>query len=141
MFIEFVNQNIWWFVAFGLVFNLLLMSIMQGNVAGANTVSALEMPQLQRDKKSLVIDVNAADHFANQHIPKSLNFPLENLNADNKELLKHKDKTTILVCQTGSLSTKAAKKLIALGFSNVNILRGGLVGWTKENLPVTSTQT
>jgi len=114
---------------------------MQGNVAGAKTVSALEMPQLQRDKKSLIIDVNLADHFASQHIPKSQNFPLEDLSADNKELLKHKDKTTVLVCQTGSRSTKAAKKLLALGFSNVNILRGGLVGWTKENLPVTSGKT
>lgn len=138
MFIEFVNQNIWWFVAFAIIFNLLLLSIMQGNVAGANTVSALEMPQLQRDKKSQVVDVNAASHFASQHIPQSLNFPLEELNAENKALLKHKDKTVILVCQTGSRSTKAAKKLLTLGFSNVNILRGGLVSWTKENLPVTS---
>lgn len=138
MFIEFVNQNIWWFVALAIVFNFLLLLIMQNNVAGANTVSALEMPQLQRDKKSVVIDVNAANHFASQHIPKALNFPLEELAADNKDLLKHKDKTAILVCQTGSRSTKAAKKLLTLGFSNVNILRGGLVSWTKENLPVTS---
>jgi len=123
MFVEFINQNIWWFVAFAIVFNLLLLSIMQGHVAGAKTVSALELPQLQRNKNSVVVDVNTADHFAAQHIPSAVNFPLEGINADNKALLKHKDATTIVVCQTGSRSSKAAKKLLALGFSNITILR------------------
>ena len=131
-------QNIWAVVAFAIVFNLLLMSIMQGQVRGANMVSALEMPQLQRNGKFVVLDVNTVANFAAQHIPNASNIPLEDINAENKELLKHKKSTTIIVCQSGTRSAKAAKKLIALEFENVNILRGGLMGWTKENLPVTS---
>ena len=138
MFIEFINENLWWFVALAVVFILLLLSVLQGSVRGANNVSALEMPALQRKGKSIIMDVNRADHFAASHIPNSVNFPLEDLNSDDKNLLKHKDSTVILSCQTGSRSPKAAKKLIELGFSNVNILKGGLIAWSKENLPLTS---
>jgi len=125
MFIEFVNENIWWFLALAIVFNLLLLSVLQGSVRGANNVSALEMPALQRKGKSVIVDVNKAEHFASSHIPNALNFPLEELKA-------------IVCCQTGSRSNKAAKQLLEYGFTNVNILSGGLVSWTKENLPLTT---
>lgn len=140
MFAEFFDQNIWLFAVLGTIVMLLVFSFLNSSVKGANTVSVLEMPALQRKGKSVIIDVNKSDHFASTHIPKSVNFPLEELNADNSALMKHKDKTTILVCQTGSRSTNAAKKLVELGFTNVNILRGGLISWTKENLPIESTR-
>jgi rhodanese-related sulfurtransferase len=140
MFVEFFNQNIWWFVALALVFNLLILSYIRGGVKGARTVSALEMPALQRKGKSIVLDVNKPDHFAASHIPNSANFPLEELNSDNSALMKHKNKTAIVVCQTGSRSNKAARQLLDMGFANVNILRGGLISWTKENLPVVSSK-
>lgn len=119
---------------------MLIWSILQGRVKGANTISALEMPRLQRDKNSIIIDVNTNKDFELSHIPDSVSFPLEDINADNKALLNHKDSTTILVDQTGTRSAKAAKILLDLGFSNVTILTGGLLGWTKENLPVTSSK-
>lgn len=121
-----------------LVFNLLLFSFLRSGVKGANQVSVLEMPALQRKGRSVVIDVNKPEHFAAGHIPKSESFPLEALADDNKALMKHKDKTAIIVCQTGSRSASAAKQLIALGFTNIHILRGGLISWSKENLPITS---
>ena len=138
MFIEFVNQNIWLFVALVVVFNLLILSILSGRVKGAKTISALEMPRLQRNDNCVVIDVNSSKDFAASHIPNSVNFQLEDLNAQNNELMKHKDNTAILVCQSGSLSVKAAKTLVGLGFSDITILNGGLISWTKENLPTTS---
>jgi len=137
MFLEFFNQNIWLFVALIIVFNLLVWSIVQSQVKGANTISALEMPRLQRDDKSVIVDVNTSKDFALSHIPDAINVPLEDISADNKALLKHKDNTVIVVCQSGTRSTKAAKQLVEYGFSNVTILRGGLLSWTKENLPVT----
>jgi len=137
MFLEFVNLNIWWFAGFALVLNLLLMSVMQANVKGAPFVSALEMPQLQRTGKSVIIDVNDTKQFELSHIPNAISAPLGEINAENKALLKHKDKTAVIVCQTGSRSSTAAKQLISLGFSDLHILRGGLTAWTKENLPMT----
>jgi len=91
---------------------------------------------LQRQGKSVIIDVNKSPDFADGHIPNSINIPLEDLRSDDKSLVKHKDRTAIIVCQTGARSRKAAKQLIDFGFSNVNVLRGGLISWTKENLPI-----
>jgi len=141
MFIDFINQNIFWFIAWAVLFNLTLLSYVRGGVSGANQVSALEMPALQRGGKSVVIDVNKPELYAMSHIPSALNIPLEDIDENNTQLLKNKDKTVILSCQSGSRSQNAAKKLVALGFSNVNILRGGLMAWAKENLPTESTKT
>lgn len=141
MFIDFINQNIIWFVAWAVLFNLVIFSFLRGGVSGANFVSALELPSLQRGGKSIVIDVNKPDQFSASHIPSAINIPVEDIDDTNKELLKSKSKTVILTCQTGSRSQSAAKKLVSMGFTNVNILRGGLIAWTKENLPVASAQT
>lgn len=138
MFIEFINENIWAVLAFAITFNLLLMSIMQGQVKGVGQVSPLEMPSLQRSGKSTIIDVNSEAHFATQHIPNAINVPLEKIDANNKALMKHKNNTVIVACQSGGRSAKAARKLRELGFDNVHILRGGLMAWNKENLPTTT---
>ena len=140
MFIEFVNENIGWFLALVVVANLLLWSMIQNRVIGANLVSALEMPSLQRKGKSMLIDVNKADSFNTGHIPSAINMPLESFDVNDKTINKHKDSAIILMCQTGTRSTKAAKQLVKAGFSNVNILRGGLLSWTKENLPLVNEQ-
>ena len=60
---------------------MLIWSILQGRVKGANTISALEMPRLQRDKNSIIIDVNTNKDFELSHIPDSVSFPLEDINA------------------------------------------------------------
>ena len=138
MFAEFVSQNILWVAAFVVVANLLVLSFFSGSVKGAHTVSALELPQLQRGGKSIIIDVNDAAQFSQAHIPDATNFPLDTINAENKALMAHKNKRVILVCQTGNRSVKAAKLLVGLGFNDVHTLRGGLTGWTKENLPVSA---
>ena len=138
MFAEFVSQNVLWVAAFVVVANLLVFSILQSNVRGVKVVPALQLPQLQRDRNHVIIDVNEAAQFNQSHIPDAKNFPLSAINADNKDLIALKEKTTIIVCQSGSRSSKAARQLQALGFTNLHILRGGLLAWTKENLPVTS---
>ncbi len=140
MFIDFINQNIFWFIVWAVLFNLVVLSYIRGGVAGANQVSALELPALQRGSKSIVIDVNKPDDFASGHIPNAVNFPLEDIAEDNSALLKNKNKTVILTCQTGSRSQSAAKKLVSMGFENVTTLRGGLMAWTKENLPTASSE-
>ena len=138
MFSEFFAQNHIWFAALAVILVLLVLSFIQGQVKGAKMVSALELPSLQRDGNATIIDVNPDKDFDIAHIPDALNFPIDTLNNDNKALLKLKDHTAIVTCQTGAKSNKAAKILIELGFTNVHILRGGLISWTKENLPITS---
>ncbi|MFT5610250.1 MAG: rhodanese-related sulfurtransferase [Polaribacter sp.] len=138
MFTDFLSENILWVGGFIVLANLLAFSFLQGRVKGVGSVSALELPRLQRSGNYTIVDINGSDTFAASHIPQAVNFPMASLKEDNADLVKLKGKTTIIVCQTGSKSTKAAKLLLALGFDDLHVLRGGLMGWTKENLPVTS---
>ena len=138
MFSEFLSQNLIWVAAFVIVANLWVWSFVSGNVKGVGTVSPLTMPALQRGGKSVIIDVRPADTFAKAHIPDAVNFPVNEINAENSQLLKHKNKTVILVCQTGGQSAKAARTLVSLGFEDLHILGGGLMSWSKENLPLES---
>jgi rhodanese-related sulfurtransferase len=139
MFSEFVMQNLIWFGALIVVLNLLIFSYMQSHIKGVSMVSPLQLPSLQRNGKTTIIDVNDNASFAISHIPDAVNFSVDSLNADNSDLMKHKNSTTILVCQAGNKSTKAAKLLLGLGFNDIHILRGGLMAWAKENLPLTNT--
>lgn len=136
MFSEFIALNIWWFVALVVVLNLLLFSFIQGAVPGAKSVSALELPGLQRSGKFVIFDVNPAAQFAKGHIAGAQNIALSDITADNKKIAKHKNSTVIITCQTGSQSAKAAKALVGLGFTKVHLLKGGIIAWQKENLPL-----
>lgn len=138
MFSEFLSENILWVGAFVVVANLWLWSLLQSNVKGVGTVSALGLPALQRSGKSVIIDVGEEANFTASHLPDAVNFPVNSISADNAALMKHKDKTIILVCPTGSRSNNAARKLKALGFNDLHILRGGMMSWNKENLPTVS---
>lgn len=139
MFAEFLSENLIWVIAFVVVSNLWVWSFVQGRVAGVEAVSALGLPALQRGGKSIILDVSDSASFNKSHIPDAINIPVAELTAENSELMKHKQKTVILVCGTGSTSLKAARKLKSLGFENLHTLSGGLMSWTKENLPVEST--
>jgi rhodanese-related sulfurtransferase len=134
---EFISQNIIWVAIFVLILVLLINSLLQSSVKGASFVSALELPQLQRNGDAQILDVSGTKDFSRAHIPSSVNLDIGDIVKDNKKLKKMRDKTCIVVCQTGSQSTKAARALVDLGFEKVHILRGGLMSWTKENLPTT----
>ena len=140
MFSEFLTLNLWWFVALVAVLNLLLFSFLQSSVRGATAVSVLEMPGLQRNGKHVIYDLNSAKQYNTAHIAGAVHLDKKDINANNKSLLKHKDHTVVLVCQSGSESIKAAKTLVGMGFSKVHTLRGGLLAWQKENLPLVASK-
>ena len=52
------------------------------------------------------------------------------------ELMAFRDEPVILVCRTHKMSSSAAGKLVAAGFTNLRVLRGGMVRWNEHHLPV-----
>lgn len=136
MFQEFLSENIVWLIAFIVVANMLVFSFFQGKPKGVNDISALQLPRLQRDGNAVIVDVCEPNEFNKEHIASSVNYPLKTLESSNRSLMKLKNKTVVLTCATGSRSVKAAKILKPMGFDNLNILKGGMISWNKENLPV-----
>ena len=85
-----------------------------------------------------VVDVRDAASFNAGHIVDSVNIPEADLLSSPQKLAKNK-KGTLLVCDTGALSAGCAGKLRKDGHENVFTMKGGLLAWQQENLPVVST--
>ncbi|QSQ11794.1 rhodanese-like domain-containing protein [Myxococcus landrumensis] len=47
-----------------------------------------------------------------------------------------RDTEVVLICRSGARSARAARQLVELGFSRVMNLRGGMLAWNEEALPV-----
>jgi len=87
---------------------------------------------------SLLLDVREPDEFTGElgHIPGSRLIPLKELPARIHELEAYKDKDVIVICRAGVRSTTAAAILTGLGFEHLSNLKGGMLDWDEQNLPV-----
>jgi uncharacterized membrane protein YdjX (TVP38/TMEM64 family)/rhodanese-related sulfurtransferase len=85
-----------------------------------------------------IIDVRAANDFTGPlgHIGGAHNLPLAEVQRRLPELAELKNEPVVLVCRTHKMSSSAADLLDAAGFTNVGVLRGGMVRWNAEGHPV-----
>jgi rhodanese-related sulfurtransferase len=97
----------------------------------------LQVTQLMNRGKTTVIDVRSADEFAGGHLRDAKNIPLADLGNRIGELEKSKNRTVVVVCQSGARSEKAVRQLAAAGFADVWSLDGGVAAWQAAGLPVT----
>ncbi|WP_137172499.1 rhodanese-like domain-containing protein [Massilia sp. HP4] len=96
----------------------------------------LQVTQMINRGKTTVVDVRSADEFAAGHLRDAKHIPLADLGNRIGELDKSKNRTVVVVCQTGARGDKAARQLQAAGFEDVHSLEGGLTAWTAAGLPV-----
>jgi rhodanese-related sulfurtransferase len=98
--------------------------------------TALQVTQLLNRGKATLVDVRGSDEFAAGHLRDAKNIPLADLASRIGELEKSKNRTVVLICESGARSDKAARQLAAAGFGDVVSLEGGLVAWRAAGLPV-----
>jgi rhodanese-related sulfurtransferase len=103
---------------------------------GGRRATPLQVTQLINRGKTTVLDVRGADEFAGGHLRDAKNIPLADLATRIGELDKSKNRTVVVVCQTGARSDKAAKQLAAAGFEDVWSLDGGVAAWQAAGLPL-----
>lgn len=99
--------------------------------------TALQVTQMINRGKTTVLDVRGADEFAAGHLRDAKNIPLADLANRIGELDKSKNRTVVVVCQSGVRSDKAVRQLAAAGFGDVWSLDGGVAAWQAAGLPVT----
>ncbi|MFB9244930.1 rhodanese-like domain-containing protein [Massilia antarctica] len=97
--------------------------------------STLQVTQLMNRGKTVLVDVRDAEEFAKGHLRDAKNIPLADLSSRIAELDKAKNKTIVVMCQTGARADKATKILEAAGFADVFSLDGGLTAWQAAGLP------
>ena len=99
-------------------------------------VSSEQADSLINKQNALVVDVRAQKDFKRVRIANSVNIPANEIQNRLGELSK--DRTIIVVDNSGNMSAAASKLLRGVGFTKVYVLDSGLVGWMRDKLPLES---
>ena len=99
-------------------------------------VSSEQAVSLINKQNALVVDVRAQKDFKRVRIANSVNIPANEIQNRLGDLSK--DRTIIVVDNSGNMSAAASKLLRGVGFTKVYVLDSGLVGWMRDKLPLES---
>ncbi len=100
----------------------------------AHHVTAEEFQRLASDENALVLDVREPAEFARGHLPNATLLPLRTVLDKGPHLPR--DRRLMLACRSGRRTQRAMHMLLSMGFEDVYGLRGGILAWQAEGLPV-----
>jgi len=110
------------------------------NDNGITSVSASELNKEITAGTAQLLDVRTPQEYAEAHIDGAVNI---NVQSDNfgKEAEKElsKDLAILVYCRSGRRSMDAAETLAAIGYKVVN-LKGGIIEWQDEGLPIVAAE-
>jgi rhodanese-related sulfurtransferase len=94
--------------------------------------------QLDAGEDVLVLDVRTAAEFVGEqgHVAAARNIPLEELAGRLAELQDQKQRPIRLLCRTDRRSAQAARLLAEAGFTNAQVIQGGMTAWRAKGWPV-----
>ena len=79
----------------------------------------------------IILDVRTKEEYDAGHIAGAILVPNETIVDKQPELLPDLDAEILVYCRSGNRSAQAAKKLIAIGYTNV-VDFGGIIDWPYE---------
>ena len=88
---------------------------------------------MQEKTGYIILDVRTPQEFSDKHIPGAINIPNEEIGTEEISGLPDKDQLILVYCRSGNRSKQAAKKLAALGYTNV-VEFGGIIDWPGETV-------
>ena len=104
----------------------------------AEYISRDRLKELMFSGKSFrLVDVLDEEYFEKERIKGSISLPLEEIERNAAKILK-KDELIVVYCASFRClaSTKAAEKLVSMGYKNVLDYKGGLQDYREGNLPL-----
>ena len=136
--LDFIANNWHLFAALIVISTLIGIDTIRRGGAGANQVSAVQLPQFINQENAVVVDVCPPEEFRKGHIPAAINIPVDQIKEQLGQLEKFrkKDRPIVLSCRSGQRASRAATVLRKNEFKRVYTLSGGLAAWEKENLPL-----
>lgn len=104
------------------------------NLKSIEEIDAATLKNWLDEKKVNLVDVREPGEYAGEHIPGAKLVSLSKFKPEKIKLLN--DKQTVLYCQSGNRSGKAAKQLLDAGFESVIHLKGGLPTWKQAGYEI-----
>lgn len=81
-----------------------------------------------------IVDVRTEAEYDQGHIPGAILIPNESISTSvHPALLDDAEATILIYCRSGNRSAQAARKLVALGYTNVYDF-GGIINWPYETV-------
>lgn len=135
-YLEFILNHYLLSLGLAVVTFLLLQELLDSALRKFSLISpTLAVAKMNTDDP-VVLDVREQHEFIKGHIESARNIPLDKLSDQLNKLAEFKNKAIIVVCQTGSRSSAAAKLLSKHGFTQVFNLTGGMQSWEDNKLPI-----
>lgn len=135
MFLEFVEEQIFLFVALVVIAGILISSYFGDKLAGYKTATAEEAVSLY-NKDAKVFDTRTSAEFKSGFIGEAENIDGNSILARLEKLSFPKDGDILLYCQSGGRSASVARNLVKNGYTQVYNLSGGIMAWQNAGLPV-----
>jgi len=76
----------------------------------------------------IILDVRTPSEYENGHVPGAILLPDYELKEKAASILKDKEQVILVYCRSGSRSSRAAKNLVDLGYTNIYDF-GGIISW------------
>lgn len=130
---EFVVNHWVLSLIWAVLFALLLKT--EGARGGA-AISNAQATHLINNENAKVLDVRARDEFQTGHLPDAINIPSKDMQRRISELNAYKEENIIIVCKSGTTAGAIGHILNKQGFTKLHKLRGGIIDWKGNNLPL-----
>jgi rhodanese-related sulfurtransferase len=135
---SYFNDNWYWLVTAAASAAGLLWLNVRGGAMGAG-ISPQEAVMRMNREKAQVIDVSAEPSYKAGHIRGARHIPLAELKDGAKGLPSNKKIPLLVICNSGIQSMRGMRDLKAMGFENVESIKGGMRAWREAQLPTEST--
>ncbi|WP_320127479.1 rhodanese-like domain-containing protein [uncultured Sphaerochaeta sp.] len=97
-------------------------------------ISPEEAKKMMDSGKTLtILDVRTPSEFSEGHIKNAINIANETIGSTKPTLLPDLDATILVYCRSGNRSNQSARKLVAMGYTNIYDF-GGLNTWSYETV-------
>jgi thioredoxin len=123
------------------LFSLLFISFLFLSCQGQATkpVQTLDVKtyaeKLKNTEKPQLLDVRTPEEFGVEHLENADNVNVNSPDFAAKAAQYDKSKPIFVYCKVGGRSAQAADKLVAMGFTEVYNLEGGIMKWTTAGMP------
>lgn len=132
-FFIFINDNI---LAVLLLLSLITILIIYERRKGGTKLDTAEITRLINKENPYVYDLRSAAEFNAGSVAGASNIQPSNLVKGDALFKANESDCIILICKTGTTSSKSAGDLKKQGFTNINVLSGGMMNWTQAGLPL-----
>ncbi|MDD4802539.1 MAG: rhodanese-like domain-containing protein [Syntrophomonas sp.] len=89
--------------------------------------------RIDSGEQIIIVDVRTEAEYISEHIPNAVLIPNETIANSMPALLPALDAEILIYCRSGNRSAQAAKKLIAIGYTNVYDF-GGIANWPYDKV-------